>query len=114
MHLECVAGSADAGDAELEATDVENVEGDVVTLAGFSKKVGGGDFAVRQDQWAGGRAVDAELVFLCADGEAGGVALDEEGGELLRPDAGSTTLAKTVKRSAKPQLVIHIFSPLRM
>ena len=50
--------------------------------------------------------MQAHLVFLLDPGHAGERALDKEGREVL-----AVTFAKTMKRSAKPQLVIHIFSP---
>ncbi len=110
---------ADGGVAELVAADVEDVEGDVMAFADLAEEVGGGDLAVGEDQRAGGAAADAELVLFLADGEAGGAAFDEERGEAffagsLRRSPGTRHLAKTVKRSAKPALVIHIFSPLRV
>ena len=82
--LQAVARAADAGRAQLEAADVQDVEGDVVALADFAEQVLDGNLAVGQDERAGGGAADAELVLFGADGEAGSVALDEEGGELSR------------------------------
>ena len=82
---QCVARAANAGDAKLEAANVEHIESDVVALAGLAKQVGDGDFAIRKDQRAGGGAVNAQLVLFRADSEAGGVALDKEGGELFSP-----------------------------
>ena len=54
-----------------------------MALADLAEQVVGGDFAVGQDQRAGGGAADAELVLFLADGEAGRAALDQEGGEIL-------------------------------
>ena len=79
----------------------------MVPLAGFAQQVLHRHLAIGEDQRTGGRAADAELVLLRADGKARRVALDEKGGELLAVDLG-----KTVKRSANPLLEIHIFSPL--
>jgi hypothetical protein len=47
-------------------------------------------------------------VFFCADRESGESALDEERSEFFAVD-----FRKYRNRSAKPALVIHIFSPFR-
>ena len=107
-------GGSQRGRAQFVAADVEDVEGDVMALADLAQQVGRGNHAVGEDEWAGGRAANAQLVLLLADGEAGRAAFDEEGGELFFSAPGTTHLAKTVKRSAMPALVIHIFSPFRM
>ena len=104
-----VARAADAGSAQFEAADVQDVERDVVTLADLAEQVFGRHLAVRQDQRAGGGAADAELVLLRADREARRIALDEERGELLAVDLGEDR-----EEVGEAALVIHIFSPLRM
>ncbi len=86
--LQAVARAAGAGRAELEAADVEDVEGDVVALAGLAQQIFDGHLAIGEDERAGGGAADAELVLLRADGEAGSAALDEEGGEFFAVDFG--------------------------
>ena len=54
--------------------------------------------------------MEAHLVLLLAARHAAKGAFDDEGGEVLGPSR-SITLAKTMKMSAKPPFVIHIFSP---
>ena len=66
---------------QLEAADVEDVEGDLVALAGLAEQgVGGHDDAVEHHR-AGGAALDAHLVLLGADGQPGRLALNQEGGD---------------------------------
>ena len=86
--LQRLPRAADAGRAQLEASDVQNVERDVMALADLAEQVLHGHLAVGQDQRAGGRAADAELVLLRADREPGGAALDDERRELLAIDLG--------------------------
>ena len=57
--------------AQLEAADVENVEGDDVAFADFAEHVLDRHLAVVQDERAGGRAANAHLVLFGADGESG-------------------------------------------
>ena len=64
--LQAVARAADAGRAQLEAADVQDVERDVVALADLAQQVLHRHLAVGQNQRAGGRAADAELVLLRA------------------------------------------------
>ena len=54
--LQTVARAADAGRAQLEAADVQNVERDLVALADFAEQVLHRHLAVGQDQRAGGGA----------------------------------------------------------
>jgi hypothetical protein len=61
----------------------QGFDGDLVAFADFSEDVGGGHPAVVEEELAGGGGADAELVFLLADGEAGGFTLDEEGRDAL-------------------------------
>src|ERR1700733_6338316 len=69
-------GGAYTGRAQLEAADVENVEGYMVALAHFAKKVFHRHLAVGQHQRAGGGATEAELVLYPSYGETGSVFLD--------------------------------------
>ncbi len=64
--------------ADGDAAFVQSFDGDFVALADFAEHVGGGDAAIVEDQFTGGRGADAELVFLFADFEAGEFALDHE------------------------------------
>ena len=86
--LQRSARAADAACAQLEAADVQNVEGDDVSFADLAEHVLHRHLAVVQDERRGGRAADAHLLFFGADGEAGEVLLDQEGGELLAVDLG--------------------------
>jgi len=79
---ERVLGAAETGRAELEAANVENVEGDVVAFARLAQQVGHGHPAIGENERAGGGAANAELVLLRPDGQARSVALDEKSGEL--------------------------------
>ena len=65
------ARAAHAHRAQLEAANVEDVEGDDVPLADFAEHVLDRHLAVVEDQRAGGRSADAHLVLFRADGEAG-------------------------------------------
>ncbi len=83
-RLQSGLAAADCRRAQLEAADVEDVEGDVVALADFAEQVLDRDFAVVR---MSGQVEEPRMPSLCSsgpDGEAGGVALDEEGGELSR------------------------------
>src|SRR5262249_51634217 len=87
-QLEAVLGAAERADAQLPAAHVEDVERDLVPLAGLPEQILGGNEAVLEIERAGGAAADAELVLLGPDREPGRAALDEEGGELLPVDLG--------------------------
>ena len=69
--------------ADADAAFVQRLDGDLVALADFAEHVRFRHAAVFENQLAGGRRADAELVFLLADGEAGEVALDEERGDAV-------------------------------
>jgi hypothetical protein len=94
--------------AELEAREVEDVERDLVALAHFSKQVLRRHAHVLEDDRGRRRAVKAHLVFFLAARHAGN-ARSTRKAENCSP----STLAKMMKRSAKPPFVIHIFSPFR-
>ena len=82
------ARAADAARAQLEAADVENVEGDDVAFADVAENVLHRHLAVVQDERRSGRAANAHLLFFVADGEAGEILLDQERGELLAVNFG--------------------------
>ena len=82
------ARAAHAHGAQLEAADVQNVEGDDVALADFAEQVFHRHLAIVQNQRAGGRAANAHLVLFGADGESGKVPLDQKCGELFAVDLG--------------------------
>jgi len=62
--------------ADGDAAAVEGFNGYFVAFAGFAEDVRGGDAAVVEDDFTGGRTANAELVFFAADGEAGSGAFD--------------------------------------
>ena len=64
--------------ADADAAFVEGLDGDLVAFADFADDVRFGDAAIVEDQLAGGRGADAELVFFLADLKAGEFALDQE------------------------------------
>ena len=74
--------------AELEAADVEDVEGDLVALADLAEHVLDRHLRALEDDLGGGGALDAELLLLRADRDARGGPLDEERGEVLAVDLG--------------------------
>ena len=61
---------------------------DLVALAGLAQHVLFGHAAVFENQFAGGRGADAELVFLLADGESGEIFLDQKCGDAFVSGAG--------------------------
>ncbi len=79
--VERAAGQADHLRADGDAAFVQSFDGDFIAFAEFAENVFAGDAAVVENQFAGGRGAEAELVFLLADLEAGEIALDEEGGD---------------------------------
>ena len=96
-----------AGDArpELEAADVEDVEGDLVPLADLAQQVLPGDGGIGQDERPGGRALDAQLLLLRAQADAGGPFLDDEGGEVLAVDLGEDDVEVGEARVGQPHLL---------
>ena len=78
--------SAHAHCAQLEAADVQDVEGDQMTLADFAQQIFNGHFAVVQNDWASGGAANAHLVLFRAHRESGKILLYQEGGEFLAID----------------------------
>ena len=80
------ARRAHTGGAQLEAANVENVEGDVVALADFAQQILNRHLAVGEHQRAGGGAANTQLVLFRADGEPGSSLLDQERSELFSVD----------------------------
>ena len=101
--------AAHAHGTELEASDVQDVEGDDVSLADFAKQVFDGNLAVFR---MSGQVDDPRIPILCSSApiEKPGKVRSTRNAVNFSP----SIFAKTVKRSAKPALVIHIFSPFRM
>ena len=69
------------GDADASA--IESGESDFEALAFFTEAIGGGDYAIIQNNFDGGRGALAHFVFVAADGEAGKSGFDQEGGDSL-------------------------------
>src|SRR5205085_77736 len=84
---ERLLGGGDVARAELEAAEVEDVEGDLVTPAHFSEHVRGGHAHVIEGERRRGRAVESELRLLAPAHDAH-PALDDEGREPLAADFG--------------------------
>jgi hypothetical protein len=109
--VEGALGRADHLRADADAALVEGLDGDLVALAHLAEHVLLGDLAVLEDQLAGARRADAELVLLLADGEALEAALDEEGRDALvalrRVDVGEDD-----EEVASAPLVIQSLRPL--
>jgi hypothetical protein len=76
------------GRRELEASDVQDVEGDAVAFADFPEQVFRRHANAVERQRTRGRAVDPELLFLATDRQSGGTALDEERAERFAIDLG--------------------------
>jgi len=78
-------------------------------LADFAQQIFDRNFAVVEDDGTGGRSANA---ILCSSPP-----IENPGKDFSTRKAvnfSPSILAKTVNRSAKPALVIHIFSPFRM
>ena len=76
-------GEADGLRGDADASAIEGGESDFEALAFFAEAIGGGDFAIVEDDFDGGRAALAHFVFVTADAEAGEGGFDEEGGNSL-------------------------------
>jgi hypothetical protein len=81
--IEGSLGEADHLGADADAALVEGLDGDLVPLADLAEHVLRRDEAILEDQLAGARRADPELVLLLAEGEARKPLLDEEGGDAL-------------------------------
>ena len=77
------AGQPDHLRADADAAFVQRLDGDLVSLADFAQHILLRHAAVFENQLAGGRGADAQLVFLLADGESGEIFLDHEGGDAF-------------------------------
>ena len=79
--IERALREADHLRADADASLVERLDRDLVALAWIAEHVGARHLAVLEDQLAGAAGANPELVFLLADREAGGPALDDERGD---------------------------------
>src|SRR5467141_4103473 len=80
--------SAHAHGTELEAADVEDVEGDHMPFADFAQQIFDRNFAVVEDDGTGGRSANAHLVLFTTDRESRESFPDQESGELFAVDLG--------------------------
>ena len=77
--------SSQAHRAQFEAADVQNVEGDLVSLSDFAQQVFNRRFGISQNQRRGARPFDSHLVFFRAALTAL-LPFDDERGELVAVD----------------------------
>ncbi len=77
------ASAAHAHGAQLEAADVENIEGDDVALADFAQQIFDRNLAVIENDGAGGRAANAHLVLFGAHRKSGESLFHQERGKFL-------------------------------
>ncbi len=80
--------AAEAGSAERESADIQNIEGDDVAAADFMQQIFLGHQAILKKDRRGGAAVQTHLFFFGAGREAGVAALDDEAGEFFAVDFG--------------------------
>src|SRR5208283_5113802 len=76
-------GQANGLRGDADASAIESGESDLQALAFFTEAIGGGDFAIVEDDFHGGRRTLAHFVFVTADGEAGEGGFDKESGDSL-------------------------------
>jgi len=81
--VEGALGEADGLRGDADAPAVESGKGDFEALAFFAEAIGGGDFAIVENDFDGRGAALAHFVFVAADAEAGEGGFDEEGGDSL-------------------------------
>ena len=75
------AGAAEGAGGDAEAAAVQAVHRDPEALARTPEEAVGGDPDTVQDDLAGGLGVPARLAFVRAEGDAGVVPVDQEGGD---------------------------------
>ena len=76
-------GEADGQRSDADAAAVECGERDFQALAFFAETICGGNNAIIENNFDGGRSALAHFVFVSADFEAGRVGFDEEGRDSL-------------------------------
>src|SRR4029079_13920628 len=79
--IERAGGETDHLRSDADAALVEGFDRGLVAFADLTQDVRLGHAAILEDPFAGAAGTDAELVFLLADRESGGAALDDEGGD---------------------------------
>src|SRR5579883_609540 len=77
--LKHVLHAADRERAELQASQVQDVERDDVAAADLAQQVFFRDVDVIEENGRGGASLDAHLLFFGSGGYAGEIALDEKG-----------------------------------
>src|SRR3954453_165615 len=82
-YRENVFGRAHRERAELEAPDVQNIEGDDMPAARLAQQISDGKFYIIEEDRGGGTSLDAHLLLFRARGDTGKGALDEKRGKLL-------------------------------
>ena len=107
------AGQADHLRADADAAFVQRFDGDLVALAGLAQHVFFGHAAVFENQFAGGRGADAELVFFLANGKSGKIFFDQKCGDAF-VSGGGIDGGEEHKQPASLALVIQSLRPLRM
>src|SRR4029077_2732344 len=80
--------AAHAHRAQLETTDIEDVERDQMPLPCFTQQIFDRNSAVIQDDGAGRRTTNSHLVFFGANREPWESLFYEEGGKLFSVDFG--------------------------
>ena len=86
--FERYAASTHAHCAQLEASNIQNVEGDDVAFADFAQQIFRGHLAVVQNDGASRGAANAQLARLATDGEARKISFHQERSELFSVDLG--------------------------
>ena len=74
-------GDADGLGGDADAAAVERGESDFVAFTFVADAIGGGDFAIGEDQFAAGRGANAEFLFFLADLEAGRAFFHDQRGD---------------------------------
>ena len=67
--VEGALGEADGEGGDADAAAVESAESDFQALAFFAEAIFGGDFAIVENNFDGGRAALAHFFFVAADAE---------------------------------------------
>ncbi len=107
------AGQTEHLRGDADPALIEGLDSNLVAFAYLAQYGGGRHTAVLEDQLAGGRSPDAELVFLFANGEAGSAPFYEKGRDPFIAESESTVV-NTMKRPASAALEIQSLLPFRI
>src|SRR6185437_6111247 len=77
-RLQRVARAAHAGRSQFETADIQDVEGDDVSLADLAEQVFHRHLAIVENQRASRRSANTQLVLLGADGKTGKIPLNDK------------------------------------